>query len=89
MSGRETEERLREALGMFADQVQAPPDAFRRVQGSWRRRERRRRIAVAVAAAILVGLADVLGLWALGHARTSSPVIFGGPPPVSIPARTP
>lgn len=79
-----TEDRLREALGTLAEQVSASPQAYRRAQAAWRRRERRRRLWVAVVAAVMIALADLVGLWAVNQARSGAPVVFDAPAPARV-----
>jgi hypothetical protein len=78
------EERLRDVLGTLADQVSASPEAYRRAEAEWRRRERRRRTVVIALASVLIAVADVVGLWALNNARSGAPVVFDGPPPAKV-----
>ncbi len=83
------EQRLRDSLGAFAEQVEAAPDSYARAHEQWRRRDRRRRwIALTVASALIV-VADVVGLWALDRAGTQGgDVLFDHPAPVQMPVET-
>ncbi|MEU8245877.1 hypothetical protein [Nonomuraea sp. NPDC048916] len=76
-----TEEQLREVLDKLANSVQAAPDAYRRVQGEWRRRERRRRITLVILLALIIALADIAGLWALNQYRGQQHNVFNVPVP--------
>lgn len=71
-----TEERLRDVLDALAEGVHASPGAYRAVQAEWRRRERRRRLLVGVLAALVIAVADGVGLWALNQARPDTSIIF-------------
>ncbi|WP_283138915.1 hypothetical protein [Rhizohabitans arisaemae] len=87
-----TEDQLREALEQLASGVRAHPDAYRRVQREWRRRERKRRIILAVVVTLVFALADAVGLWALNQSSQNSPqVVFNdpAPPQPSPPQRIP
>ncbi|WP_067178141.1 hypothetical protein [Microtetraspora niveoalba] len=59
-----------------------PPDAYRRVRGEWRRRERRRRLVLACLVVLVFTVADVAGLWALNQARNQPHIVFNDPTPV-------
>ncbi len=85
MSDNETAQRLREALDAVAGGVQPRPDAYERALAEWRRRERRRRLTAVLLAALLVGGADAVGLWALGRSASHGPVVFDAPPPAVAP----
>ena len=85
MSAPETADRLRQALGAVADGVRARPDAYERALTEWRRRERRRRLVGVVLACLVVGAADVVGVWALNHASPPASVVFDAPPPAIAP----
>ena len=84
---------LREALGAVAGGVRTSPDAYERALNEWRRRERRRRMVAIGLAAILVALADAVGLWALNRGASMAPanqprppaVVFGAPAPAMPP----
>ncbi|WP_173158202.1 hypothetical protein [Phytohabitans suffuscus] len=76
MSGRSTEDRLRETLDALAAGIDAAPPAYRKARAEWRRRERRRRLVLAVLIAIVFALADLIGLWALNRTRDHDPIIF-------------
>jgi hypothetical protein len=80
MTAFDTETLLRETLDHLARDVEVSPQAYRRTQREWRRRERRRRIALVTLATIAIGGADGLGLWAL---RTSAdaPIVYDRPGP--------
>ena len=78
------EERLRDVLDTVAGQVCASPEAYRRAEAEWRRRERRRRTQVIVLASVVIAVADALGLWALNNATSGAPVVFDGPPPATV-----
>jgi hypothetical protein len=86
---------LREALGAVAGRVRTSPDAYERALTEWRRRERRRRMVAIAVAAVLVALADVVGLWALNRSASMTPahqprppaVVFGAPAPAVAPTR--
>ena len=77
----DTEQRLRDVLGVMAYQVTPDTTAYRRTQAAWRRRERRRRLVVAVVATVVIAGADIVGLWALNRSDSHEPVIFDGPRP--------
>jgi hypothetical protein len=81
--GGPTADRLRQALGAYADGVRTRPDAYDRALAEWRRRERRRRLVGLVLAGILIAAADALGLWALNHSGFRAPVVFDAPAPGS------
>jgi hypothetical protein len=85
MSDNETAQRLREALDAVAGNVTTRPDAYDRALREWRRRERRRRLTAVLLAALLVGGADVVGLWALNRSASNGPVVFDAPPPAVAP----
>lgn len=76
-----TEDQLREVLDKLASGVQAAPDAYRRVQGEWRRRERKRRITLIVLLVLLFAFADVVGLLALNQYRSRQHTVFNDPVP--------
>ncbi|WP_424532044.1 hypothetical protein ACOZ38_18165 [Sphaerisporangium viridialbum] len=76
-----TEDQLREVLSILADNVEAAPDAYRKVQGEWRRRERRRRLTLAILIAVVFAVADVAGLWALNHSPDQPHIVFNEPAP--------
>ncbi|WP_326635992.1 hypothetical protein OG884_22900 [Streptosporangium sp. NBC_01755] len=79
-----TEDQLREVLDKLANGVQPAPDAYRRVQGEWRRRERRRRIILAILVVLVLTIADIVGLWALNQYQDQSRIAPGEP----VPARS-
>jgi len=79
-----TEERLRAALGAYADRIDPDPEAYARARAAWQRRERRRRLLVVAVAVLVVALADIAGLWALNRADSGSPVVFDGPAPARL-----
>jgi hypothetical protein len=81
MTGPDTGERLREALGALAGEVRVDPTAYRRASAGWRRRYRRRRLLLAILAALVFAAADVVGLWALSQADPNAHVIFSDPAP--------
>jgi hypothetical protein len=83
------EERVREALGAAAESVPIDAEAYRLTQAEWRRRERRRRLLVVALAVAFIALADIVGLWALNHARSGSPVVFDGPAPARVSPQQP
>ncbi|MEU5865310.1 hypothetical protein ABZ815_29370 [Nonomuraea sp. NPDC047529] len=62
-----TEDQLREVLDKLANGVQPAPDAYRRVQGEWRRRERRRRLILVILVVLVLAITDIVGLWALNQ----------------------
>jgi hypothetical protein len=70
-----TEQRLSEALQILADQVDASPQAYSRVQTEWRRRERRRRLVVAVLAVTVIVAADGTALWALSSGSPETHIV--------------
>ncbi|WP_248959146.1 hypothetical protein [Sphaerisporangium perillae] len=76
-----TADQLRDVFETLASGVHADPDAYRRVQAEWRRRERRRRLVLAVLVALVFTLADVAGLWALNQARNQPHIVFNDPAP--------
>jgi hypothetical protein len=78
------DERLIDALGAIAEQVEVAPDAYERAQAEWRSRERRRRILAIVIAVLIIPAADVARVWALNRAKSGSPVIFDGPAPARV-----
>jgi hypothetical protein len=80
MTAFDTESLLRETLDRLARDVGVSPEAYRRTQREWRRRERRRRITLVILATIAIGAADGVGLWAL---RTSAdaPIVYDRPAP--------
>jgi len=84
------EQRLRDSLGAFAEQVQDVPGDYVRAHQEWRRRERRRRwVALALAGGLIV-VADLVGLWALDHAGTTGgDVLFEHPALVPVPVEVP
>ncbi|MEU0479304.1 hypothetical protein ABZ260_09000 [Streptosporangium sp. NPDC006013] len=67
-----TEDQLREVLDKLANGVQPAPDAYRRVQGEWRRRERRRRLILVILVVLVLTIADIVGLWALNQYQDRS-----------------
>jgi len=79
----QTEARLREALDVLAGDVEPSPQAYRRAQTAWRRRERRRRVLLVVLATLTIAGADAVGLWALNQVPPHAPVVFDGPAPVA------
>jgi hypothetical protein len=85
MTAPEVSERLRQALGAVADGVHPRPDAYLRALTEWRRRERRRRLVGLLLACLVLAVADGIGVWALNHATSSTPVIFDAPPPAVAP----
>lgn len=78
----EVEARLRETLSSLASDVEPSPQAYRRAQAAWRRRERRRRIAMVVLATLIIGGADAVGIWALNNGPEHAPIVFDAPAPV-------
>ncbi|MGI5491542.1 hypothetical protein [Microtetraspora malaysiensis] len=74
-----TEDQLREVLETLATGVRPAPDAYRRVQREWRRRERKRRLVLAVLVVLVFTLADAAGLWALNQARNQPHIVFNTP----------
>ncbi|GII94416.1 hypothetical protein [Sinosporangium siamense] len=78
-----TEEQLRAALDGLAGTVRAAPDAYTKVSGEWRRRERRRRIALIALVVLVFAAADIIGLWALNQYRSRPHIVYNEP------ARTP
>jgi hypothetical protein len=73
-SSGDTEQRLRDALGALAAEVQPNPDAYRRAITGWKRRERKRRLIVAILSTVIFAGADAIGLWALNQAPSNSPI---------------
>jgi hypothetical protein len=83
-----TDDRLRDALQALASGVpqkeHAPDDPgadFRAASSGWRRRERRRRLVLGALVALVLVLADIVGLWALNRTDPDSHVIFSDPQP--------
>lgn len=70
------EDHLRAAFAAVAADVQVEPVSIRKVSGGWRRRYRRRRCILAVLAAIVFGVVDVIGLWALNSTESRPGPIF-------------
>ena len=70
------EEQLRDALDALATGVHAAPDAYRRAQAEWRRRERRRRLTLAILIGIVFAVANIIGLWVLNQTQDGSHIIF-------------
>jgi ferric-dicitrate binding protein FerR (iron transport regulator) len=73
------EQRLSEALQLLAEQVDASPDAYPRVQTEWRRRERRRRLVAAVLAVTVIAAADGAALWALSSGSPDTHIVDYAP----------
>lgn len=63
-------------LEHLARDVDVSPDAYRRTQAVWRRRERRRRIVLVVLATLAIGGADAVGLWVLNGTPAHAPIVF-------------
>ncbi|HZG96165.1 MAG TPA: hypothetical protein VEZ46_15805 [Mycobacteriales bacterium] len=89
MTPTSTEDRLRETLGVLAQQIDSSPTAYKRAAAKWRRREQRRRLYVALLAGLIIVIADIVGLWALNHATTEEQLLWDSPAPVDAPARRP
>jgi len=84
------EQRLRDSLGAFAEQVQDVPGDYGRAHREWRRRERRRRWFALALASVLIVVADLVGLWALDRAGTTGgDLLFEHPALVPVPVETP
>jgi hypothetical protein len=75
----EGEQRLEEMLRTVAEDVQTSPDAYRKVQSRWRRRERRRRLIVALLATGVIVTANGIALWTLNDASPDQHIIFTEP----------
>ncbi|WP_406220554.1 hypothetical protein [Streptomyces decoyicus] len=70
------EEKLRAALADAAESVNESPDAYRRAQRYWHRREWQRRAVMITIVLFLVAIACVAGVWALSGASPGKHVIF-------------
>lgn len=73
------EQRLSEALQVLAEQVDASPEAYPRVQTEWRRRERRRRLVAAALAVAVIAAADGAALWALSTGSPDTHIVDYAP----------
>ena len=80
------EERLRDTLEALARSVEPSPSAYQRALQRWRHMDYRRRLYAAIIAGVIIGLADLLGLWALNQATTGDHIIFDQPVPAGAPA---
>ncbi|MFG2548184.1 hypothetical protein ACGFOM_37790 [Streptomyces sp. NPDC048594] len=74
----DTEARLRSALSGLAGTVHDAPDAYRRAQQQWRRRDLKRRVTTVAIILIVVAVACGAGIWALSGASPGRHVIFDG-----------
>jgi hypothetical protein len=82
-----TDDRLRDALQALASgvpQKEQAPEEYRAVSSGWRRRERRRRLVLGALVALVLVLADIVGLWALNRTDPDSHVIFSDPQPANV-----
>lgn len=67
---------VRDVLDEIASGVHVDPGAYHQVRAEWVRRQRRRRRRGVVLAGLVIAVADVIGLWALGRPDDDRTVIF-------------